>query len=107
MSWYGNGKTVLPKRVFRLPSLTQPSEIHTKSRPGWQRDFVWISDGWVKDGNLNTRFGKTVLPLPYHDMDGYDRPPGRLEDDPVYRRFSGDWETYHTRYVTPALFERG
>jgi len=40
-------------------------------------------------------------------MKTYDRPPGRLEDDPVYRRFPGDWEKYHTRYVTPSAFERG
>jgi Tfp pilus assembly protein PilF len=76
-------------------------------REGWQRDFVWIADGWVKDGNLNTRFGKTVLPLPSHDMTSYERPPGRLEDDPVYQRFPRDWEIYHTRYVTPTLYERG
>jgi len=77
------------------------------AKEGWQRDFVWISDGWVKDGNLNTRFGKTVLPLPSHDQTSYDSPPGRLEDDPVYRRYRGDWEIYHTRYVTPVWFERG
>jgi tetratricopeptide (TPR) repeat protein len=76
-------------------------------KQGWKRDFVWICDGWVKDGDFNTRFGKTVLPLPYHGMEGYDRPPGRLEDDSVYKRFPKDWETYHTRYVTPTLFERG
>jgi tetratricopeptide (TPR) repeat protein len=75
--------------------------------PGWKRDFVWVSDGWEKDGNLNTRFSKTVLPLPYHGMTAYDKPPGRLEDDPIYRRFPGDWKKYHTRYVTPAAFERG
>ena len=74
---------------------------------GWKRTFVWVSDGWVKDGDLNTRFGKTVLPLPYHGMKSYDTPPGRLADDPVYRRFPLDWEVYHTRYVTPELFERG
>jgi hypothetical protein len=74
---------------------------------GWRRDFVWVCDGWVKDGNLNTRFGKTVLPLPYHGMKAYDTPPGRLQDDPVYKRFAKDWITYHTRYVTPTLFERG
>jgi hypothetical protein len=74
---------------------------------GWQRDFIWICDGWVKDGDLNTRWGKTVLPLPYHDMPTYDKAPGRLEDDPVYRRFPDDWVKYHTRYVTPAQYERG
>lgn len=74
---------------------------------GWKRDFVWVSDGWTKDGDLNTRFGKTVLPLPYHGMGEYDTPPGRLEDDPVYRKHRRDWKIYHTRYVTPAAFERG
>ncbi len=74
--------------------------------PGWKRDFVWVSDGWEKDGNLNTRFSKTVLPLPYHGMTAYDRPPDRLEDDPIYRRFPGDWTKYHTRYVTPSDIRR-
>ena len=75
--------------------------------PGWKRDFVWVSDGWTKDGNLNTRFSKTVLPLPAHDLKSYDRPPGSLADDPVYQRCPDDWKKYHTRYVTPAVFERG
>jgi Tfp pilus assembly protein PilF len=74
---------------------------------GWKRDFVWICDGWTKDGDLNTRFGRTVLPLPSHDLKRYDTPPGRLQDDPVYKRFPRDWEVYHTRYVTPAVFQRG
>jgi tetratricopeptide (TPR) repeat protein len=74
---------------------------------GWKRDFVWVGDGWEKDGDWNTGFSKTVLPLPTHDMKSYDRPPGRLEDDPVYRRFPADWRIYHTRYVTPAEFEQG
>ncbi len=82
-------------------------EAPAEPAPGWQRDFVWISDGWTKDGNLNTRWSKTVLPLPYHGMTDYDTPPGRLEDDPVYRRFPQDWHQYHTRYVTPLEFERG
>lgn len=75
--------------------------------PGWVRDFVWVNDGWVKDGDLNTRFGGTVLPLPYHGMPAYDKPPGRLADDPVFRRFPNDWKTFHTRYVTPDDFARG
>ena len=81
--------------------------VPTPPPKGWKRDFVWVSDGWVKDGNLNTGFSKTVLPLPYHDMTAYDRAPGRLVDDPVYQRFPDDWKKYHTRYVTPSAFERG
>jgi hypothetical protein len=75
--------------------------------PGWKRDFVWVCDGWAKDGDLNTRFSKTVLPLPAHDIKTYITPPGRLEDDPVYKRFPEDWKKYHTRYVTPYEYEKG
>jgi hypothetical protein len=74
---------------------------------GWKRDFLFESDGWTKDSNQNTRFGTTVLPLPAHGLKVLDRPPGRLEDDPVYKRFPEDWKRYHTRYVTPEQFERG
>jgi hypothetical protein len=28
-----------------------------------------------------------------------------LEDEPVYRRFPDDWQTYHTRYVTTEIFQ--
>jgi len=79
---------------------------------GWVRDFVFVSDGWEKDGDLNTSYSKTVLPLPSHDRPEYTRPGdsgaiGRLEDDPVYRRHPRDWVDYHTRYVTPERFRRG
>ncbi|MBV9865514.1 MAG: VCBS repeat-containing protein [Abitibacteriaceae bacterium] len=72
---------------------------------GWVRDFVFITDGWTKDGNMNTGFSKTLLPLPAHDITGYSRPPGRLEDDPVYRRHPQDWQQYQTRYVAPREFQ--
>ncbi len=75
--------------------------------PGWKRDFIWVCDGWAKDGDLNTRFSKTVLPLPAHDLNSYVTPPGRLEDDPVYRRFPQDWRKYHTRYVDTEIYDRG
>ena len=72
---------------------------------GWERDYVLIGDGWEKDGDYNTAFSKTVLPLPSHTSPNYDKAPGRLEDDPVYRRHPRDWEVYHTRYVTPEAFQ--
>jgi tetratricopeptide (TPR) repeat protein len=74
---------------------------------GWKRDFVWVGDGWEKDGDFNTSFSKTVLPLPAHNLGRYDRSPGKLEDDPVYQRFPMDWRIYHTRNVTPYEFEQG
>ncbi len=76
-------------------------------QPGWVRDFVMIGDGWNKDGDYNTAFSKTVLPLPSHDQTSYDSPPGELEDDPVYRLHPDDWRRYHTRYVTPSAFQDG
>jgi len=72
-------------------------------QPGMVRDFVVIGDGWVKDGDFNTTFSRTVLPLPTHASGRYDRPPGALEDDPVYQRHRGDFEQYHTRYVWPVV----
>jgi hypothetical protein len=75
---------------------------------GWTRDFVLVGDGWEKDGDYNTTFSKTVQPLPRHDRPDYESyPAGELEDDPVYRRHPRDWETYHTRFVTPGGFLGG
>jgi tetratricopeptide (TPR) repeat protein len=76
---------------------------------GWRRDFVLIGDGWEKDGDYNTGFSQTVLPLPSHDRSAYGNgpPPGDLEADPVYQRHRADWNEYHTRYVTPDAFVRG
>jgi Tfp pilus assembly protein PilF len=72
---------------------------------GWVRDYVIVGDGWIKDGDYNSTFSKTVLPLPYHAKNLYDTPPGRLEDEWVYRRFPEDWQKYHTRYVTADSFQ--
>jgi tetratricopeptide (TPR) repeat protein len=68
---------------------------------GLVRDFVLVGDGWVKDGDYNTTFSRTVLPLPTHASGRYETAPRALEDDPVYRAHPGDWAEYHTRYVSP------
>jgi len=73
---------------------------------GMVRDFVVIGDGWVKDGDFNTTFSRTVLPLPSRASGRYDRAPKALEDDPVYQRHRADFETYHTRYVWPVVARR-
>ena len=75
---------------------------------GWRRDFVLIGDGWIKDGDFNTTHSKTVGPLPSHDNPEYRSGlSAALEDDPVYRRHHEDWQTYHTRFVTPTDYLRG
>jgi tetratricopeptide (TPR) repeat protein len=72
---------------------------------GWLRDFIVVGDGWIKDGDFNSTFSKTVLPLPYHAKQEYVDRPGRLEDEYVYRQHPEDWQNYHTRYVTPYVFQ--
>jgi hypothetical protein len=44
--------------------------------PGWKRDFLLYTDGWIKDSDLNTAFGTTVEPLPYHGARAYPFAPG-------------------------------
>ncbi len=72
---------------------------------GWLRDFIVVGDGWIKDGDFNSTFSKTVLPLPYHAKQLYIERPGELEDEYVYRQHPEDWQNYHTRYVTPYVFQ--
>ncbi|MCO8123862.1 FG-GAP-like repeat-containing protein [Stieleria sp. TO1_6] len=68
---------------------------------GWQRDFVLVGDGWVKDGDFNTAFSQTVHPLPTHADPDYGGPLTSLPDDPVFKEHADDWRHYHTRFVTP------
>jgi hypothetical protein len=84
--------------TFRFPEQLPPPA-------GYVRDYVITGDGWIKDGDYNSTFGKTVLPLPYHAKNQYTTPPGRLEDDWVYRHHPEDWQNYQTRYVTPEVFQ--
>lgn len=84
--------------TFRFPEQAPPPS-------GWVRDYVLIGDGWIKDGDYNSTFSKTVLPLPYHAKQEYTTLPGKLEDEWVYKRYPDDWQKYHTRYVTPAVFQ--
>ena len=73
-------------------------------KEGYKRDFVLVGDGWIKDGDLNSRFSRTVLPLPNRDDNDYSRRPTKLEDDPVYQKHREDWIDFHTRYVRPSGF---
>src|SRR5260221_2903960 len=71
-----------------------------KSLPsGWKRDFLLYTDGWIKDSDLNTAFGTTVGPLPFHRVQSYpysaaDVYPG----DAQHQRYLRE---YNTRVVTP------
>ena len=72
---------------------------------GYQRSYVFVSDGWEKDGDYNTEASATVLPLPYHGQQEYVfTGEETLFNDPVFQRFPEDWIHYHTRYITPHNF---
>lgn len=107
---YGNVKPLLDKVDDRFVIMNAGDEMRLKfkdsSKPpkGWKRDFVVISNGWEKDGDYNTTFSKTVIPLPSHKHISYDTPPTTLQNDPVYKEHKQDWITYQTRYVTPQSF---
>ena len=71
-------------------------------KKGWRRDFLIHSVGWVKDGDINTAYGNTVLPLPFHGMSSY--PPAEKDSypkDPELQKYN---QEYNTRVVTPDRF---
>lgn len=65
---------------------------------GWKRDFLIHSVGWVKDGDLNTASGNTVLPLPFHGMKNY--PPSKSDTYPNNSELEKYHREYNTRVVT-------
>jgi hypothetical protein len=71
-----------------LPELTK----------GWKRDFLIHTVGWVKDGDINTALGSTVLPLPFHGMKSY--PPSASDIYPQDDEHQKYLKDYNTRVVT-------
>jgi tetratricopeptide (TPR) repeat protein len=69
---------------------------------GWKRDFLIYSEGWVKDGDLNTANGQTVEPLPFHGMPSY--PYGKNIAYPLDKEHREYRQKYNTRKVTTAAF---
>jgi hypothetical protein len=65
---------------------------------GWKRDFLLYTDGWIKDSDLNTAFGTTVGPLPFHAIREYPYARGdSYPSDAAHRRYL---EQYNTRKVS-------
>ncbi len=72
--------------------------------PGWIRDFIFYANGWVKDGDLNTKFSETVAPLPFHGMSGYPYPVTEsYPDTPEHRRYLREYNTRPARCTVGAL----
>ena len=109
---YGDVRELLEWIDDRMVIATSGDELRLRFRahpappPGWVRDFVFIGDGWMKEGDYNFQFSKTVLPLPYHSMRTYTAPLLPLEMDRAYLLHPSDWQRFHTRYVTPEPFAR-
>jgi hypothetical protein len=76
-----------------LPELTK----------GWKRDFLIHTVGWVKDGDINTALGSTVLPLPFHGMKSY--PPSASDIYPQDDEHQKYLKDYNTRVVTTDDFK--
>jgi hypothetical protein len=64
---------------------------------GWKRDFLLYTDGWIKDSDLNTAFGTTVAPLPFHAARAYPYQAGEAyPTTPEHQRYLRE---YNTRVV--------
>ena len=109
---YGDVRELLSKIDNRIVITNAGDELLLRfaelpgPQSGWSRDYVIIGSGWIKDGDYNSVFSKTVLPLPFHGMRDYTSMPSSLEKDPAYLLHPQDWETFHTRYITPQGFIR-
>jgi hypothetical protein len=103
---YGDVKELLAKADDRYVIMNAGDEMSFRfpepppAPAGWLRDFVVTGDGWIKDGDYNSTFSRTVQPLPHHGEKAYTTAPGKLEDEYAYRKNPSDWTTFHTRYVT-------
>lgn len=108
---YGDVRELLAKPDDRYVIMNAGDELSLRFAvpppplAGFVRDYVIAGDGWIKDGDYNSTFSATVLPYPYHGRRVYDTPPGKLEDEWVYRHHPADWQNWQTRYVSPEIFD--
>ena len=66
----------------------------TEPPPGWTRTFLLYSDGWIKDSDLNTAYGTTIAPLPYHAIRSYPYAAGdSYPADLARQRYQREYNT--------------
>ena len=108
----GDVRELIEKTDDRITIMNAGDELRLKfvampaPAAGMKRDFVMTGNGWIKDGDYNCVFSNTVLPLPWRGMKDYDKQATTLEQDPAYSLHPTDWQTFHTRYITPQWFQR-
>ena len=75
-------------------------------KPGGVRDFILYSDGWDKDGDINTLTSQTVEPLPFHGMSAYPYPDTEhYPDGETHRRYRLEYNTRRVEHRLPPLPE--
>lgn len=73
-------------------------------KSGWVRDFILYSDGWDKDGDINTLTSQTVEPLPFHGMSAYPYPKTEnYPDDEAHRWYQREYNTRRVEHQLPPL----
>lgn len=73
-------------------------------KSGWTRDFILYSDGWDKDGDINTLTSQTVEPLPFHGMSAYPYPDTEhYPDDEAHQRYRLEYNTRRVTHQLPSL----
>ena len=71
---------------------------------GWVRDFILFSDGWDKDGDINTLLSQTIDPLPFHGMTTYPYPEGEsYPNDDVHKSYRLRYNTRRVDHKLPLL----
>ena len=75
-------------------------------KDGWTRDFILYSDGWDKDGDINTLTSQTVEPLPFHGMSKYPYPKTEhYPDDEAHQRYRLEYNTRRVTHRLPPLLK--
>jgi len=75
-----------------------------KLKTGWIRDFIFYSDGWDKDGDINTLTSQTVEPLPFHGMSAYPYPDTEsYPNEEIHRRYRLEYNTRRVEHRLPPL----
>ena len=73
-------------------------------KSGWVRDFILYSDGWDKDGDINTLTSQTVEPLPFHGMSAYPYPDTEhYPNDEAHQQYRREYNTRRVEHRLPPL----
>jgi hypothetical protein len=99
---YGPVEPLLAEPDDRMVVMGSGDEVRLAFNPaalpplpeGWKRDLLLLVDGWAKDGDANTAYSRTVLPLPFHGMTSYPYPAGETYPrDQAHQDYQREYNT--------------